>query len=171
MSMPRPGEYQEIVALIQSTINPLVAKMTILESKVDQLNQDRVTRSDIENLRKEVTGGFVPRDSYEPRHAQLVERDLQLETTIRELRKSYENDIEKLDAKLREETKNRNETLEKLIQARIEYTKDFEKKVNESIEKIQVQKDRAWVRISQWAGILAIILSIVQVILQHTKFN
>jgi hypothetical protein len=64
MPSPRHNDYSDLAVILQSTINPLVSKLSTLEDKVDKLNQDRVTRTDLEKLRGEIVGSFVDRASY-----------------------------------------------------------------------------------------------------------
>src|SRR6266702_2919844 len=87
------NEYGDITSILQAIINPLTSKLQTLEDKVDKLNTDRVTRTDFENLRKEISGSYLPRDAYEPRHLALVERQATLEGGIREVRKDHVDDI------------------------------------------------------------------------------
>src|SRR5438067_11012908 len=106
------GDYGDIATMLQTIISPLTSKLQTLEDKVDKLSQDRVTRSDIEKLRGELVGTMVPRDAYEPRHASLVERDMQLENISREERKDRIDQIKSLGNEMQLDLQRIHERLE-----------------------------------------------------------
>lgn len=143
--MPQRNEYADLISVIQSTITPMVNKLQVLEDKVDKLNQDRATRSDLEKLHEQFRLTFVPRDSYEPRHASLIERNAQIESTIRELRKDVDADLQKIHDRL--------ESGKQQIE-----------------ERIKQQQERPWMRVQQLAGVVAVVLVIVDWLFQHVKF-
>jgi hypothetical protein len=156
----------------------LISKLQVLENKVDALNQDRVTRTDFENLRKEISGSYVPRDAYEPRHAALVERDLQLESQIRELRKDCETDLKELRDSVQKDQQRIHDRLEsgkQQIEDRLSLQQEqIEQDIKQQQEAQLSAKDRHWVRISQIGGIAAIIIALVDLalqILQHIKLQ
>lgn len=130
-----------------------MSKLQIVENKVDALNQDRVTRSDFENLRKEISGSYVPRDTYEARHAILIERDNQIEL-------QHKTDLKEL-----------RDYIEKNILQREKAIEQLEHKIEQQHDIQLSTKDRNWMRISQWTGILAIVLSILDWIFQHVKLQ
>lgn len=131
----------------------LMSKLQIVENKVDALNQDRVTRSDFEGLRKEISGSYVPRDTYEARHAILIERDNQIElqhkTDLKELRDYIEKNILQ-----------REKAIEQLSN-KIEQQHDIQLSV----------KDRNWMRVSQAISVLAFLAAVLDWIFQHIKLQ
>ena len=142
----------------------LISKLQVLETKVDALNQDRVTRSDFENLRKEISGSYVPRDVYESRHAGLIERDTQLELRLKEIEKDYLSDMKELRDDVEKDSQRIHERLETGKQ-------QLEDRIKQQAEIQLSVKDRNWVRISQWTGVLAIVLSVLDWIFQHVKLQ
>lgn len=152
------------MAMVQTTLSPLISKLQTLENKVDNLNQDRATRSDIEKLRHELVSGFVPRDTYEARHSALIERDAQLESQGRELRKDYETDMKELRDVIEKDLQRIHERLESGKQ-------QLEDRIKQQSEAQLSAKDRNWLRISQWTSVLAIILSVLDWIFQHVKLQ
>lgn len=161
----------EMNAIIQSTINPLILRMQALEDKVDRLSQDHVTRTDIDKLRSELVGSLVPRDSYEPRHASLVERDAQLEGNLREMRRELEEKVKSFEDRLTQGNDSFQHYLqmfEKRIDANRLY---FEERMKQQVEAQLSVKDRAWVRGSQVIGFVATMLVILELVLQHTHWN
>jgi Rad3-related DNA helicase len=149
----KSNDYSDLAAVLQATINPLVQKLQTLETKVDGLNTDRVTRTDLEKLRSEIVGSYVPRDAYEARHTALIDRNLNLENTMRELRKDYESDVQRLH--------------ERLESGKIQ----LETRIKDAQQSELSAKDRNWIRGSQIMGYLAILLAILDFLLQHIKFN
>lgn len=143
----------DIVAIIQTAISPLIAKIQSLEEKVDRLNQDRVTRSDVENLRKELLGTMVPRDSYEPRHAMLIERDTQLELAIRDNRKEVDADLKELEK-------------------RIEVNKELiDEKIKEKSTADLSKEDRHWMRLTQIVAYVSLLVAIAEFAVQYVHFG
>src|SRR5690242_17615352 len=94
------GEYNEIAAIIQSTLESLMSKLDAkvdrLEVKVDHLTQDRVTRADVEKLRSELQANLVPRDSYEARHAALIQRDTDIEARLKQAEDRTQAELQRL---------------------------------------------------------------------------
>lgn len=150
---PQRNDYGEIAAIIQTALGPLMGEVQSLKGKVDTLSVDRVTRTDLEKLRAEIVGSYVPRDSYEARHAALIDRNLQLENIMRELRKEYEQDIQRIHERLESGKQQLEERIKEIQQAELS------------------AKDRAWLRVNQVLGILAILITIAELFLQHVKFN
>lgn len=158
------GEFSELATFIQTTLSPVTNKLQTLENKVDALNMDRVTRSDIEKLRSEMSTAYVPRDAYEPRHAALIERDAQLDTNQRELRKDYETDMRTL----REDTE---KALQK-VHDRLESGKQQIEDRFKQQQDVQLSaRDRTWVRWSQVVGYIGMALAILGFIFDHISFK
>lgn len=141
-----PREYNDMAAIIQSALSPLVAEVQALKTKVDGLSTDRVTRIDIEKLRSEIVGSFVPRESYEPRHNHLIERIALLENMIREFRKEYDADMQRLE-------------------------QNFSDRLKQQQEVHLSTKDRAWLRFTQIGGVVAIVIALVDFLAQHMAFR
>lgn len=150
---PHNSDYNDLALILQSTINPLVSKLQTLETKVDNLNQDRVTRTDLEKLRGEIVGSFVDRASYEARHAALIDRNTALDMNIKDLRRDMDQDLQKIHDRL--------ESGKQQIEDRIKQQSDAQLSV----------KDRAWLRWSQIAGCAGIVIALLDVIVQHVRFN
>lgn len=145
-------DYNEMASIIQTAIGPLMGEVQSLKGKVDGLSVDRVTRTDLEKLRTEIIGSYVPRDSYEARHAALIDRNLQLENTIRELRKDYETDVQRVHERL--------ESGKQQLEDRMKEQKDTELS----------SKDRAWLRFTQILSIASILVVIADWLSQHVRF-
>lgn len=156
------NDLAEILQMLQTASTPLVSKLQAIDEKVNVLSQDRVTRSDIEKLRAELVGSMVPRDSYEPRHLALTERQTTLEGSVREVRKEHADDMKALREAVEQDLERIHERLESGKQ-------QLEDRMKQQTEAQLSTKDRNWVRVSQWAGILAIILSVLDWIFQHVK--
>lgn len=123
---------------IKTELGPLTTKIEALDSKVSELYKDRVTRSDLEKL----SIAFVPRDSYEARHAQLIERDKYLEDTVRNLQKDFDADVLRLEDKMKQQ------------------------------QEIQLStQDRNWIRMGQIMGALGLFGAALEFILAHIHFN
>lgn len=151
--MPMPQrDYNDIAAIIQAAVNPLMSEVQSLKGKVDVLSVDRITRTDLEKLRTEIVGSYVPRDSYEARHSALIDRNLQLETAMRELRKDYEADVQRLNERL--------ESGKQQLEVRIKDAQETELSA----------KDRNWLRFSQALGILSVVIVAIDWLSQHVKF-
>lgn len=146
------NDYSDIATIIQTAMGPLMSEVQSLKGKVDGLSVDRVTRTDLEKLRTEIVGSYVPRDSYEARHAALIDRNTQLENICRELRKDYESDVQRIHDRL--------ESGKQQLETRIKDLQETELSA----------KDRAWLRFSQLLGILSIALVAIDWISQHLKF-
>lgn len=161
----------EIANIVQSAIAPLSNKVQSVDDKVNLLNQDRVTRTDFEKLRQELHGSMVPRDVYETRHSALIERDAQLESSIRELRRDHEEDMKSSQAQHQQEMQRIHDRIEsgkQQFEARI---KEAEQSIENAQEKELTSKDRFWIRVSQAFGIIAIILSLIEILLGHVHFS
>lgn len=123
---------------IKSELSPLTTKIDALDNKVSELYRDRVTRVDLEKL----TSAFVPRDAYEARHAQLIERDKDLENDTRELRTKLE-------------------TIQNSLEEKIKHQQEIQLS----------EKDRTWIRMGQIMGALGLLGAALEFILAHIHFN
>lgn len=123
---------------IKSELSPLTTKIDALDNKVSELYRDRVTRVDLEKL----TSAFVPRDAYEARHAQLIERDKDLENDTRELRTKLE-------------------TIQNSLEEKIKHQQEIQLS----------EKDRTWIRMGQVMGALGLLGAALEFILSHIHFN
>lgn len=142
----------------------LISKLQVLETKVDALNQDRVTRSDFENLRKEISGSYVPRDTYEARHAALIERDTQLELRMKDIEKDYIAEIK--------EVKDATEKDMQRIHERLESGKQqLEDRIKQQADIQLSHKDRLWLRGSQVIGFVGLAVAVLDWLFQHVKFQ
>lgn len=158
------NDYGDVANMLQTIISPLTAKLQVLEEKVDKLSQDRVTRTDFENLRKEISGSYVPRDAYEPRHLALVERQTTLEAAIREVRKEHADDIKTVRDEAEQDSQKIHDRLESGKQ-------QLEDRIKQQSEIQLSGKDRFWVRVSQWVGVAGLVAAIMDWIFQHVKFQ
>lgn len=140
---------QQINASIKAELSPITSKLGVLEEKVNDLNKDRVTRTDLEKM----TSNFVQRDAYEARHTQLIDRDKQLEDDVRELRR----DVEAADQKIHE----RLESGKQQIEDRIKNAQELQLS----------EKDRNWMRITQVMGALGMIGALFDFIFQHVHIQ
>lgn len=151
--MPPRNDYSELANLIQATMSPLINKIQTIENKVDILSQDRVTRTDLEKLRGEIVGSFVDRASYEARQAALVDRNAATDMSMRELRKDMDADLQKIHDRL--------ESGKQQIEDRIKNIQEAELSA----------RDRAWLRVSQVIGIIALIVSLIGAFIGHIHFS
>lgn len=163
--------YSEISAIIQAAIHPLVNNLQDLENKVDRLNEDRVTRTDIEKLRTELVGAMVPRDSYEPRHAALVDRDTQLEGMIREGRRELDERVRTFEERFTHGSEQFQQYLKAIDQRIEESRRYFEERVKQQTEAQLSVKDRAWLRWSQVIGFISVVISLLAIALQHVHLQ
>lgn len=145
----------DLAAIIQGALRPL-------SEKVDDLLANRVTRSDMDKLRAEITTGYVSRDVYEARHSALIDRGLQMEAMIREERKERETDQQKLHDRL----ESGRQQLEERMKLQKEET---EKEFKEARQAQLSAKDQAWLRISQVIGLVAGLIGLFELISQHYK--
>lgn len=147
----RGGGYDpmDIINAIRQEVQPLLTKIGVLEDKISDLNKDRVTRSDLEKLAM----AFVPRDSYEARHAQLIERDKELENDMRELRKEQEDANQKIHDRLESGKQQLEDRMKQMQEAKLS------------------EQDRWWLRISQILGGLGLAAAVVDFLLQHIHFQ
>lgn len=127
----------DIATIIQSAIRPV-------SEKVDDLLRDRVTRTDLKELRAEFMNGYVPRDVYEARHRQ-IEQDLL------QLRKDYEESTQK-------------------VHERLESGKQqLEDRMKEQSKAQLSGRDQFWLRVTQVIGIVAVALTAFQFVASHWK--
>lgn len=123
---------------IKTELQPLTSKIEALDTKVSELYKDRVTRGDLEKL----SIAFVPRDAYEARHSQLIERDKYLEDTVRQLQKDHDADILRLENLIKQQ------------------------------QEIQLSsQDRNWIRTGQIMGALGLIGAAVEFLLSHVHLQ
>lgn len=164
MPPPRNNDYSDLAALMQSVVTPLTTKLNAIDDKVNALSQDRATRSDIEKLRTELVGSMVPRDAYEPRHLAMVERQTTLEAAIREERKERDEDIKAIHDSMEMD-------LQK-IHDRLESGKaQLEQRIKDQQDISLSDKDRLWIRWNQVVGFVGIAIALIELIMQHVKFN
>lgn len=164
MPPPRNNDYNDLAALMQSVVTPLTTKLQAIDDKVNALSQDRVTRSDIEKLRSELVGSMVPRDAYEPRHLALVERQTTLEGSIREERKDRIDDLKAVRNDVEQDLQRVHERLESGKQ-------QIEDRIKEQQDITLSDKDRLWIRWNQAIGFVAVAIALIELIMQHVKFN
>lgn len=143
------NDYSELTTLMQATITPLVTELQIVKNKVDLLNQDRVTRSDL----KELSNSFVSRDYYNVAHRQIEESIL---------------DVRKDQEALRNEAQQAYQRLHERLESGKQQLEDRMKQQHEAQLSL---KDRAWLRFSQVASVVAILASAADILLQHVKFS
>lgn len=172
----RRSEFTELSNLIQNSISnaisPLTTKIQILDEKVDKLSQDRVVRSDLEKMQNEVKASMVPRDTYEYRHASLVERDAQIEATVHNMRRDLEERVKSFETRFDKGSAAFSDYLQKIDDKldlyRTQSTEQVEKKMKEQSEVHLSQKDRAWVRGTQITsvviGVSGVILALVSLL-------
>lgn len=142
---PRSNEYNEIAGLIQQAIAPLISEMHMLNEKVNALSASGATRTDLEKLRNEIVGGFVDRASYEARHAALIDRIAQIDSSIRDLRRDVDSDLQKIHERL--------ESGKQQIE-----------------DRIKLEQEKPWVRVQQLAGVAAVVIVIAEYLAAHFKF-
>lgn len=164
------NEFAEISAIIREAVSPIGQKMQTLEDKVDKLSQDRVTRSDVEKLRSEMVSLFVPRDSYEPRHAALIDRYTQIEGNIREVRRDLEERIKAFDSRFTQGSQSFQQYLQGLELKIDNYKKTVEDDVDEKFkDQATTQlstKDRTWLRSTQITGFVVGGIGLIDIILR-----
>lgn len=177
------GEYADIAAIVQSTLQstlePLMSKLDAkvdrLEVKVDHLTQDRVTKADVEKIRNELLTTTVPRDSYEARHAALIQRNSDLESRLKQAEDRSQEELQRIHARL--------ESGKQGFEDRFrDQTRMFEEKMKEHENRIETKlkdqqntnlndKDRHWVRLSQLFGVIAVIIALLDLLFNHVKFQ
>lgn len=147
--MRNNGEYSQIAALIQKTIDPLTSKIDKLEGKIDLIFIDYVKRSDLENLRKDFQSIFIQRAEYEPRHDALISRDSYLEGQINRIEAETQSEFQRLHERL--------ESGKQQIENR------FDKQKEESIS----GKERLWMRAGTVFSILVALIAIITFAIEH----
>lgn len=146
--------------IVLATLNPLVNKLQSLEEKVDRLSSDHATRSDIEKLRNELVGLFVPRESFEERHQALIANNRNIESSVRNNRDTIMDLIKAHE----DEIKN--------VKLQIEESEDkFIKLLEESKENELTAKERLWVRWAYIGGFVSVIIAIADVVIQHIRIS
>lgn len=164
------SEFAEISAIIRDAIHPIGSQMRTLEEKVDKLSQDRVTRSDVEKLRSEMVSLFVPRDSYEPRHAALIDRYTQIEGNIREVRRDLEERVKGFDARFTQGSQSIQQYLQgldlKIDSHKKTIEDDVETKFKDHMQTQLSAKDRAWLRGTQILSFVVGGIGLIDIILR-----
>lgn len=140
----------------------MIQKMQSLEDKMDRLTQN--TRVDLEKLRNELASAFVPRDSYEPRHAALIERDAQIEASLREMRRDQVETMHKMQAGFDQGLRRHSDKMEAI-------SKKVDERFKQQGESTLSDVDRKWLRISQLLGVAATAIAIAALILQHINIH
>lgn len=175
MPPPRNNDYSDLAAIMTTAINPLTTKLQAIDDKVNALSQDRVTRSDFEGLRKEISGSYVPRDAYEPRHLALTERLTTLEAAIREVRKEQAEEIRDLHDSMELDLQKIHERLESGKSQFEQRIKDQQKQIDDRLKEHQETtlsgKDRAWIRWNQIIGFVGVLIALLDLIIQHVHIN
>lgn len=172
MAPQQRSEYADITAIIQSTLQstlePLMSKLDAkvdrLEVKVDHLSQDRVTRADVEKLRNELLTTMVPRDTYEARHVSLIQRNSDVETRLRKHEDDNQLELQRLHERL-ESGKQQFEDRFK------EHIKQTEEKIKDNQNNQLNDRDRHWVRLSQFFGVIAVIIALLSLVLDHVRLQ
>ena len=157
--------------IIQSAIGPLSAKIGQLDDKVNALALDRVTRSDIEKLRTELTNTTVQKDVYETRHLTLIQRDAQLEESLRNVIRDNQETIKNIQAQNYAEMQRMHERLESGKQQFEDRMKDIEEKIEKSREYEISAKDKIWMRISIIGGSISVFVAIIDFLIGHVHLN
>ena len=166
------SDYADITAIIQSTLQstlePLMqkldAKVDRLEIKVDNLHQDRVTKADVEKIRNELLTTTVPRDSYEARHASLIQRNSDLEAKLKQAEDRTQTELQRIHDRL----ESGKDWFEKRF---VEHEKKIDDKIKESQNNQLNDKDRHWIRLNQLFCIVAVIIALIGLLLDHVKFQ
>jgi chromosome segregation ATPase len=175
MSPKNSNDILEITNIVQTTIQaaigPLSAKIGQLDDKVNALALDRVTRSDIEKLRTELTNTTVQKDVYETRHLTLIQRDAQLEESLRNAIREHQEDIKNAQAQNQIEMQRVHERLESGKQQFEKRMDDIEDKIEKAKETELTTKDRVWLRISIIGGSISVAVAIIQFLMGHIHFN
>jgi DNA anti-recombination protein RmuC len=167
----QPRDYSEIAIIVEATLKPLIEKLGGVDNKIDRLelkvnhlSEDRVTRADVEKLRNELQANLVPRDSYEARHAALIQRSTDTESRLRK----HEDDAQAALQHIHERLESGKQQIEDRI-------RDHEKKTEEKFKEQQntqlSDKDRQWLRLNQFFGVLAVVIAIVGLIMDHVRIQ
>ena len=144
--MGKDQDWSGLIAQLEKAGQPFNARLQSLENKMDMLYQDRVTRTDISNLRSELTGSLVPINTYRPEHAALVEKDAQLSAQLNQYRTDMQADMQRITNML--------ESLKLSI----------DQKIEKAQEATLSSKDRAWIRTTQVVSFISAFLSTIAVI-------
>ena len=172
----RGGEdYSQIAIVIQSTMEPLISKLGNLDTKIDRLelkvnhlSENRVTREEVEKLRSELLTSMVPRDSYEARHAALIQRAADIETRLRK----HEDDVQLELQRLHERLESGKQQIEDRIR---EHENKMEEKLKEHKNTQLSDEEKKWMRATQIFSIIAVLISIVGYLIipliGHIKFQ
>lgn len=136
----------------------LLNKLEKVETKIDVLTKSYVSREDLEKLRTELVGGFLPRDVYDAKHNILVQKSENLEQSVREMNLYVKENIEvhKTDVK----------DIYKKIS---DVEKDFERKIELERNNDLSEKDRNWIRTTQIFGGIGIAISLLSLIVFYLQ--
>jgi hypothetical protein len=164
MNMPRNGEYAEMMALIQKSIEPLISKLDNkvdrLADKVDELARNRVTREDLEKIEAK----FVPRSAYEPRH-------LALESDIKKIESQTQMEFQRLHERLesgKQQIEDRFKEIDKEID---DMGKGVDDKLKEKNQAELSEKDKGWIRAGQIGFFVSLLIVIADFVSQHIGFH
>lgn len=160
-----------LLKVMQEASIPLMNKLERIEEKIAA----HATKSDLTQLRTEVfdridrieehmQNGYVPKDVYETRHLQLVERDGRIEQSMREVDTRYLQWQTVQEGRLqsaKREIDDRFAALDKKIDEKTEAAEDRQLS----------SKDRTWLRGAQIAGWLGVAAAILDFIFQHANFH
>jgi hypothetical protein len=161
----------EIAQIVQTAIVPLTNKIQQLDDKVNALALDRVTRSDIEKLRTELISSTVSKDVYETRHITLIQRDSQIEESLRNAIRDHQDAIKTMQAQHDVEMQRVHERLESGKQQIEDRLKEIDAKFDKEREAELSAKDKFWVRASIFSGIIAVVVALLEFLLVHVHFN
>lgn len=182
-----------VQAAIQTAIVPLVAKINDLDNKVNGLALDRVTRSDIEKLRTELVSSTVSKDVYETRHVNLIQRDAQIEESLRNAIRDHQDAIKNMQAQHQQEMQRLHERLESGKQQFEERQEQIETKLEKSIDEIEGKleksikelkanfdntkqaelsaKDQWWIRASIIIAFVSMLVAVLAFLVEHVHLN
>ena len=182
-----------VQAAIQTAIVPLVAKINDLDNKVNGLALDRVTRSDIEKLRTELVSSTVSKDVHETRHVNLIQRDAQIEESLRNAIRDHQDAIKNMQAQHQQEMQRLHERLESGKQQFEERQEQIETKLEKSIDEIEGKleksikelkanfdntkqaelsaKDQWWIRASIIIAFVSMLVAVLAFLVEHVHLN
>lgn len=166
--MMSPRDQAAISNLIQGAIGSLVSKLEAkvdkLDEKVDLISQSHASRADLEKLRRDIQASYVPRDAYEARHAALIARDAQIEGDLKQLGSETQADFQRFHERL----ESGKQQIEDRLRLQSEAT---DKKLNEQKNATLSDQDRRWLRGSQIFGVAAVVIAVLDLIIQHVHFS
>lgn len=134
-------------------ISILISKIEKLEGKVDLLFSDRATRSDIENLRKEIQTSYVTRVEYDTRHNEVVRAQAVFESDFNRVRGEIYAEFQKIS--------DRNERSKQQMEDRFREERDA------GIS----SKERIWMRIGVLVSALLSIIALISLFIDHIQLH